>query len=424
MRIVNRTPALAAFIVLAVMAAVGQTGKADKIDRLISGLARSGHFSGVVVASENGKVIYEKPFGYANAELKVPNAADTRIGIASITKPMTAVILHRLLGEGKVRLDDKLSKYIPDFPNGDKITVDLLYRHRSGIPHRVMPPEYETVPYTSAEMIEKIKVAKLAFEPGAERLYSSAGFTVLARVLEIASGKPYAELLKTYVFTPANMRDSVDFDGVRLMERRASDYMLDGDGYRNAAVKDYSFLVGAGSVYGTAMDVHRFADAIIEGKYGAEAKAALVRDGIFSASGSTNGHRAFVEMKADRSYGFAIVSNLGAGSFDIVQMGVKQIMEGKEPNVTSVSIPKFDPAVNPDLAKFTGKYKSPQSGEIEIVDRGGSLYSSDIRLYSVRPNCFFDFRFFGEACFVQQEGKPTTLTWKGASFELTWVKQP
>ena len=424
MRIVNRTPALAAFIVLAVMAAVGQTGKADKIDRLISGLARSGHFSGVVVASENGKVIYEKPFGYANAELKVPNAADTRIGIASITKPMTAVILHRLLGEGKVRLDDKLSKYIPGFPNGDKITVDLLYRHRSGIPHRVMPPEYETVPYTSAEMIEKIKVAKLAFEPGAERLYSSAGFTVLARVLEIASGKPYAELLKTYVITPANMRDTLDFDGVRLMERRASDYMLDGDGYRNAAVKDYSFLVGAGSVYGTAMDVHRFADAIIGGKYGAEAKAALVRDGIFSASGSTNGHRAFVEMKADRSYGFAIVSNLGAGSFDIVQMGVKQIMEGKEPNVTSVSIPKFDPAVNPDLAKFTGKYKSPQSGEIEIVDRGGSLYSSDIRLYSVRPSCFFDFRFFGEACFVQQEGKPTTLTWKGASFELTWVKQP
>ena len=66
--------------------------------------------------------------------------------------------------------------------NGDKITIDLLYGHRSGIPHRVMPPEQETVPYTSAEMVEKIKVAKLAFEPGSERLYSSAGYTVLARL--------------------------------------------------------------------------------------------------------------------------------------------------------------------------------------------------------------------------------------------------
>jgi CubicO group peptidase (beta-lactamase class C family) len=273
-------------------------------------------------------------------------------------------------------------------------------------------------------MVEKIKAAKLAFEPGAERLYSSAGYTVLARVLEIASGRAYGELLNAYVFTPSGMRDSVDFDGVRIMERRALDYMLDEKGYRNAALKDYSFLVGAGSVYGTAMDVHRFAEGLVEGKYGAEATTGLVREGLFTASGSTNGHRSYVEMKADRSYGFAIVSNLGAGSFDIVQVGVKQIMEGKEPTVTTVSVPKFDPAANPDLSKFTGKYKSPQSGEIQIVNRGGSLYSSDIRLYSVRPNCFFDFRFFGDACFVQQEGKPMTLVWKGASFELTWVKQP
>src|SRR5215213_7723356 len=73
--------------------AIAQSAKAEKIDRLVTGLARTGHFSGTVVASENGKVIYEKAFGYANADLKVPNAANTRIGIASITKPMTSVIL-------------------------------------------------------------------------------------------------------------------------------------------------------------------------------------------------------------------------------------------------------------------------------------------------------------------------------------------
>src|SRR3712207_4019192 len=87
------------FIALA-SAAVGQNAKADKIDRLVSGLARAGHFSGSVVASENGKVIYEKAFGYANADFKNPNAPNTRIGIASITKPMTTVILFRLIGEG------------------------------------------------------------------------------------------------------------------------------------------------------------------------------------------------------------------------------------------------------------------------------------------------------------------------------------
>ena len=383
-------------------AAFGQNAKAKKIDDLISPLAKSGHFSGIVVASENGKVIYEKAFGMANADFKIPNALNTRIGIASVTKPMTSVILLKLLEENKLKLDDPLSKYIPDFPSGDKITVDMLYRHRSGILHRVMPPEYETVPYTSAEMVEKVKQAKLAFAPGERRLYSSGGYAVLARVLEIASGKPYAELLETYVFAPAGMKDSVDFDGRAIMERRGQDYILDDKGYRNAALKDYSFLVGAGSVFATASDLHRFATAIVDGKYGSDVKTA---EGVFSSSGGTNGHRAYVEMKGDKSYGYAYVSNLACGSVDIVQAGIKEILEGREPKATSFTVPKFDAAANPDLNRFTGKFKATNGTEIEIVNRGGSLYSSELRLYSVKPNCFFDFRFFGEACFVREGGE-------------------
>ena len=417
----------AAFLLLisiAIATAAGQNAKAERIDKLVSGLARSGHFSGTVVASENGRVIYEKAFGIANADFKIPNATNTRIGIASITKPMTAVILLRLVDEGKIKLDDPLSKYIPDFPSGEKITIDMLHRHRSGILHRVMPPEMETVPYTSAEMVEKVKLAKLAFEPGTQRLYSSGGYAVLARVLEIVSGKTYAELLQKYVFDPAGMKDSIDFDGRVIMERRAQDYLLDETGYKNAALKDYSFLVGAGSVYSTAGDVHRFAAAIVDGKYGETVKKSQLDKGVFSASGTTNGHRAYVEMKVDKSYGFALVSNLSSGAFDVVQVGLKEILEGREATLTNVAVPKFDPGANPDLDKFTGRYRADNGNEIRIVKRGGFLYSSDIKMYSVKPGCFFDYRFFGEACFVQQDGKPVTLIWKGASFELTWVKQP
>ena len=413
---------VAAMFVLA-SAAIGQSSKTDKIDRLISGLAKTGHFSGVVTASENGKLIYEKAFGMANADFKIPNTLNTRIGIASITKSMTSVILVKLIEEGKVRLEDPLSKYIPDFPSGDKITIEMLQRHRSGILHRVMPPEMETVPYTSEQMVEKVKRAKLAFTPGEKRLYSSGGYAVLARVLEIASGKPYAQLLKQYVFDPAGMRDSVDFNGTEIMDRRAQDYIRDADGYKNASLKDYSFLVGAGSVFGTASDVHRFAAAIVEGKYGDSVKNGLISEGIFTASGATNGHRAYVEMKADKSYGFALVSNLACGAVDIVQVGLKEIMEGREPKNTVITVPKFDPAANPDLSRFTGKYQAAAGNSIEIVEKNGSLYSSDIRLYSVKTGCFFDFRFFGEACFISENGKTKEIKWKGASFELTWLKQ-
>ena len=135
-----------------------QSATAKKIDDLIRPLAETNQFSGVVLASDNGKIVYEKAFGMANVELKVPNAVNTRIGIASITKPMTSIILIRLLEEKKLSLEDKVSKFIPDFPNGDKITVMMLFRHRSGIPHRVIPDTEETRPYSTAEMVEKIKL--------------------------------------------------------------------------------------------------------------------------------------------------------------------------------------------------------------------------------------------------------------------------
>src|SRR4030095_10564895 len=141
-----------------------QSDKSAKIDKFITPFAQSSQFSGVVLASENGKVIYEKPFGLANADYKIPNQLNTRIGIASITKYMTSVILTRLVESNKIALADKLNKYIPDFPNGDKITIEMLARHRSGIPHRIMPPEAESLAYTSAEFVEKVKQAKLAFE--------------------------------------------------------------------------------------------------------------------------------------------------------------------------------------------------------------------------------------------------------------------
>src|ERR1700674_6312 len=138
-------------LLLLIQSSFAQSPKAKAIDDYIDPFAKAGQFSGVVLAAENGKVIYEKAFGLANADFKIPNQLNTRIGIASLTKGMTFVIVTRLIESGKISLNDKLSKYISDFPNGDRITIDMLVNHRSGIPHRVMKPEEESLPYTSAE---------------------------------------------------------------------------------------------------------------------------------------------------------------------------------------------------------------------------------------------------------------------------------
>lgn len=414
----------AIFLVLFISTtAVAQADKAKKIDDFMKPFVSSDQYAGMVLASENGKVIYEKPFGLANADYKIPNQLNTRIGIASITKYMTSVILSRLIESNKVALADKLNKYIPDFPSGDKITIEMLARHRSGIPHRVMPSEAESLAYTSSEFVDKVKQAKLAFEPGTSRLYSSAGYAVLARVLEIASGKSYAELLKEYVFIPAGMTDSIDFASEVIMERRAQDYFLSPKGLVNVPLKDYSFLVGAGSVYSTARDVYRFADAVMDGKYGETVKTNLMGEGPFSGSGSTNGHRAYFEIARDKKYGFVLVSN-SAGAFDVVTLGIREILEGKEPTAKSFTIPKLIPNPNKDLTEFLGHYKRADGSETDVILKDGFLSSADIKLYPTKPDCFFEYRFFGDVCFTRDaSSKIKEMKWRGHNFDLTWVKQ-
>jgi CubicO group peptidase (beta-lactamase class C family) len=405
--------------------AAAQVPTVREIDNYIKPFADANQFSGVVLAARDGRVIYEKAFGLADADFKIPNRADTRFGIASITKLMTVVILNRLVGERKIAPEDRLSKFIPDFPNGDKITIQLLRSHRSGIPHRVMRPEEESLPYTSAEFVERVKAAKLAFEPGAQRLYSSAGYAVLARALEIASGKPYAQLLREYVFAPAGMTDSLDFDGETIMERRSQDYLLESKGVVNAALKDYSFLVGAGSVYSTARDVHKFGEAVLDGKYGEASRAALVRDSEISGNGMTNGHRAYFKINRAKKWGFVFVSNLNSGANDMVQAALESILDGRPTPAPAVPAPKIIPNPNKSMSDFLGHYaRADGSGSFEVNIKNDILRAGDVKLYPTGVDRFFEYRFFGDVQFVRDAaGRVREIKWASPGVTSTWVRQ-
>jgi CubicO group peptidase (beta-lactamase class C family) len=393
-----------------------------RIDAYIGPFVKAGQFSGVVLAVMEGKIIYEKAYGFAQVEFGVPNTMETRIGIASITKPMTSVILHRLLEQKKLSLTDKVDRFLPDFPSGGKITVEMLARHRSGIPHRVMGAEWEAVPHTSADMAEKIKAATLVFEPGTQELYSSAGYTLLARVLEITSGKTYAQLLQEFVFAPSGMTDSFDFDGTAIMMRRSQDYLLDAGGVFNAPLKDYSFLVGAGSVYSTARDVYRFGEALTAGRLGTAVRDNFVRNNILSSNGSTNGHRATLHINLEKKYGYVLLSNLGSGAFDLIAKNVEGILEGREPDAPDVPAPTIIKVSNKVLAQYVGKYpREGGGGELNVVLSGNSIVAADTKLYPVRPDCFFEYKFFGEVCFLRdQSGAVQSVTWTGTGFRLAW----
>ncbi len=401
-----------------------QASVAQQIDSYITPFARAGHFSGVVLVAQGGKPVYEKAFGFADVERGIINQLDTRIGIASVTKSMTAVILERLLEEKKLAMNDKLSKFIPDFPNSEKITVDMLANHRSGIPHRVMPPEMENTYYTSTAMVKNIARAKLEFEPGARELYSSAGYSVLARVLEIASGKTYSQLLQQHVFKPAGMKNSLDWGSRHADAKRAEEYLRGENGEIKAPAKDYSFLVGAGSVVSTARDVHAFAMALVNGVYGDSVRAGYLRTKSFRSNGFTNGHRAEVRVNGEHNYSYALLANLNTGANDLILQAIRDVMEGKPVTPATVPQPKVISTRGVDLAQYNGTYLREGGSRITVAAKGQELYAGDIKFLPIRTDCFFEFSYYGEVCFVRDDSKAIThITWASPGFTSKWVKQ-
>jgi CubicO group peptidase (beta-lactamase class C family) len=113
----------------------------------------------------------------------------------------------------------------PDFPKADSIRVTDLLHHTSGIPHETIPDSERTHPFTVAEVVERASRLPLDFSPGSRASYSSGGFEVLARVLELASGRTYAQLLEEHLFVPLGMTHSADADSRRLLPGRAQGYV-------------------------------------------------------------------------------------------------------------------------------------------------------------------------------------------------------
>jgi CubicO group peptidase (beta-lactamase class C family) len=403
---------------------LAQNSKAREIDTFLKPLIAKKQFSGVIFATKNGKKVYEKAFGMANAELNVPNQVNTRFSIASVTKSFTRIIAIRLLEAQKLGLQDKLSKFIPDFPNGDQITVEMLMRHRSGIPHRVTKPEEEAISYLPAEMVEKAKLAKLVFAPGTQRLYSSAGYSVFTRVLEIASGKTYPQLLEEYIFTPAAMKDSLDFNGEKILERRAQEYLLEADGIVHAPLKDYSFLVGAGSVFGTAQDIYQFGNALLDGKFGENSKQSLQDDeGVFNDNGNTNGYRCYFTIDRKKGYEFVLITNLESGANDVIVRDLQAILENKKVLPPVIPNPIITNDANKDLNDFTGSYWL-DTANFEITVSKNLLFAGRFKLFPIGKDKFYNFAGYAEITFKRgEDGKVKELIWSAPGNDSTWFRK-
>jgi CubicO group peptidase (beta-lactamase class C family) len=245
---------------------------AERVDALISAYNKLRQFNGSALVAEKGSVILEKGFGLANFEWQIPNTPDTKFRLGSITKQFTSMVVMQLVNEGKIKLDEKITTYLPDYrkDTGDKVTVRNLLTHTSGIPSYTNIPGFiqnqSRDPYTVADFVKKYTMGDLQFEPGSKYAYDNSGYFLLGAIIERVTGKSYEKNLQDRIFDPLGMKDSGYDHSNTVIAHRASGYVLTPGGYENAPYLDMTIPFAAGSLYSTVGDLYKWDRALYTDK--------------------------------------------------------------------------------------------------------------------------------------------------------------
>ena len=218
-----------------------------------------------ILIARGDSVLYRKAFGLANLELNVPMKPEHVFQLASITKQFTSVAVLILMEQGKLSLQDPLSKYIADYPRGTEITLHHLLNHTSGIKDYTRIPELRNrtrLDMTPEELINTFKNLPLEFEPNEKYDYSNSGYVLLGYIIEQLSGMSYGEFIKANIFDKLGMNNSYYADNYRVVANKAYGYQFYGGSYENAEYMSPTFPYAAGSLMSTVDDMFLWNKAI------------------------------------------------------------------------------------------------------------------------------------------------------------------
>ncbi|MGB3077667.1 MAG: serine hydrolase domain-containing protein, partial [Saprospiraceae bacterium] len=235
-------------------------------DKILSEQFRTDEPGATVLVSRNGQIIYKKAFGMAHLELDVPMQVDNVFWVASIGKQFTAVAILQLMEQGKLNLQDEITKYIPDYPTqGNRITIEHLLTHTSGIQtySGMKDPEKKlSSDCTPNEVIDFFKNLPMRFAPGTKWEYSNSGYFLLGYIIEIITGKPYAEYLEENFFKPLRMTHSLFADDTKIIKNRVGAYSVGENGFVNSRSLNPTIIYSAGAIQSTVEDFYKWQQAV------------------------------------------------------------------------------------------------------------------------------------------------------------------
>lgn len=335
-------------------------------------LTEGERFNGNVLAVKDGKVLLDESYNIPGQSDSLRINKESKFIIASVSKIFVRYGINKLAEENKLSLNDKLSKFIPDFPQGDKITVQHLMAHQSGLPRELV--NYES--YDSLTLEQTIELAKqltLQFEPGTQTFYSNVGFFILHYIISKASDEGYARFMREKVLEPLDMRNTGEYSNTEFIPGFA--YGFDRvDGKITPVKAQYIGRFESGNLFSTAGDLLRFSEEILSGKaLSKEAAFGMFTDSILQHAGGRPGYRSFFYKDLKNNLTFILLANYTAMPFENIVKDIPAIILGK-PYTMPTAINRTEIEIDRSLLqRYTGKFSlvmDPTQYLITTVENG------------------------------------------------------
>lgn len=380
------------------------------LDSLLDVLEKNDQFMGSLAVSHKGQTLYARAVGNADVATKTEANSSTKYRVGSITKVFTSTLVFMAQEEGKLKIEDKLSVYFPDFPKGDEITLSNLLNHHSGIYNFTNDSKYlewSTMRYSREELMEKIKANEFAFEPGTKGEYSNSNYVLLTFILEDVYGKSYTDLVYKKIAKPLGLKNTYVGDVIDPEKNEAYSYEYTGE-WEKSIETDMSVPLGAGAIVSTPSDLNTFSYALFTGELLSEASLKSMKEiqdnfgrGLFTfpyfdktAYGHTGGIDAFSSMfgciTAD-GLSVALISNGNRFSNNKIMIGALAAFYNDP-----LDIPEFNNVeyTDSELESFAGQYYSDEIPlPIEVTKKNKELFAqaqgqSAFPLTPIRENVF------------------------------------
>jgi CubicO group peptidase (beta-lactamase class C family) len=375
-------PTIAAVSVLVLVVGVAgaqstaAVDRAARMDQVVSAYAKDNGFMGSVLVVEGDTVLLNKGYGMAVLEWNIPNAPDVKFRLGSLTKQFTASLVLLLQQDGKLKVGDPVSKYLPGTPAAwQKITLANLLGHTSGIHNFTNEKdfgEWAASAHTHDEELARIVKPPLDFEPGSKFEYSNSNYELLGMVVEKVSGEAYDKLLRERLLDPLGMSDTgLDTDDL-VLPKRAEGYRRAGKSLVVARSGSMTVPWAAGSMYSTTSDLLKWEHGLFGGKVmSANSLAQMTTPGLgdyalgvfvrtqngvrtISHGGGIEGFNTSLAYVPERRLAVIVLSNMNGGAIGPVSDDLMSVALGKEVKLPSERKPV--PIAKEDLQKFVGVY--------------------------------------------------------------------